>query len=310
MKRRPRYVLARLALAVAGVLALSACGGGNPLDTGPAAGPPAPSDTIKIGSADFVESQLLASIYAEALRAKGVKVTQTPPIGSRETYIPALRDGSIDLIPEYTGTLLQYFDPRAPQTAPDEVYPALRTAVPAPLIVLDRSAAEDKDAVVVTRQTATRYQATSIADLAPACGELVFGGPPEFKTRPDGIPGLRRTYGCNFKSYVSLDAGGPLTLSALRNNQVQAADVFTTDPAIAENDLIALDDPRHNFAAQNVVPLINSAKASALVRQALDAISAKLTTSDLLALRRRLNAPDRPNPAAVAGQWLSQKGLG
>ena len=295
--------------AVAG-LSLTACGGGDPLAGGGPAGAPAASDTIKIGSADFTESQLLAAIYADALQAKGVKVEQTPPIGSRETYIPALKDGSIDLIPEYTGTLLQYFDKSAPQTEAEDVYAALRKAVPAPLTVLAKSAAEDKDAVVVPRAVAQRYNATSIADLAPHCGELVFGGPPEFQTRPDGIPGIQKTYNCVFKAYKQLDAGGPLTQKALAEGQVQAADVFTTDPSIGDKDLVALTDPKSNFAAQNALPLINSAKATDQVKQVLNAVSAKLTTQILIDLRRKLNAPDKPNTDTVAKQWLAANGLG
>ncbi|MDT7751660.1 MAG: osmoprotectant transport system substrate-binding protein [Pseudonocardiales bacterium] len=297
--------------AAAATLTLAACGGGGsgPLDNGPSAGAPAPGDTIKIGSANFSESTLLATIYADALQAKGVKVDQTPPLGSRETYIPALKDGSIDLIPEYTGTQLQYLNPQATESSADEVYAALKKTVPAPLTVLDRSAAEDKDAVVVSKAVADRYKAKTIADLAPHCGELVFGGPSEFETRPDGIPGIKKTYNCAFKSYLSLDTG-PVTVKAVTDNTVQAADIFTTNPAIEENNLVALEDPKNNFAAQNVVPLINSAKASDQVKQILNAISAKLTTAALVDLNRQLNAPDKPDSSTVAKAWLSQNGLG
>ena len=297
--------------ATVATLGLAACGGGSggPLDNAPSGGAAAPSDTIKIGSANFSESTLLATIYAEALQAKGVKIDQTPPLGSRETYIPALKDGSIDLIPEYTGTLLQYLNPQATQSSADEVYAALQKTVPAPLTVLDKSTAEDKDAVVVTKALADKYNAKTIADLAPHCGELVVGGPSEFETRPDGTPGIKKTYNCAFKSYLSLDTG-PVTVKALVDNTIQAADIFTTNPAIEENNLVALEDPKNNFAAQNVVPLINSAKATDQVKQTLNAISAKLTTADLVDLNRQLNAPDKPDSATVAKGWLSKNGLG
>jgi len=297
--------------ATVATLGLAACGGGSggPLDNAPSGGAAAPSDTIKIGSANFSESTLLATIYAEALQAKGVKIDQTPPLGSRETYIPALKDGSIDLIPEYTGTLLQYLNPQATQSSADEVYAALQKTVPAPLTVLDKSAAEDKDAVVVTKALADKYNAKTIADLAPHCGELVVGGPSEFETRPDGTPGIKKTYNCAFKSYLSLDTG-PVTVKALVDNTIQAADIFTTNPAIEENNLVALEDPKNNFAAQNVVPLINSAKATDQVKQTLNAISAKLTTPELVELNRQLNAPDKPDSATVAKGWLTKNGLG
>lgn len=308
-----RSTLTALAATTVAVLTLAACGGGGgsggPLG-GPAGGASAaPSDTISVGSANFTESSLLGEIYAQALEAKGIKVQRHLSLGSRETYFPALKDGSLDLVPDYTGTLLQYLDPKAEQTAPDEVYAALQKAIPAPLAALDKSAAEDKDAVVVSKETAQRYNATSIADLAPHCGDLVFGGPPEFQKRPDGIPGIQKTYNCGFKSYVSLDAGGPLTLAAVKSNQVQAADLFTTNPRIETDNLVALTDPKNNFAAQNVVPVINSTKATDQVKQILNAVSAKLTTQDLIDLNRQLTAPDPVDPAVAAKQWLAKAGL-
>lgn len=302
----------RLALAATmAVLALTAtaCGGNDPTQTGSGAtGSPAPSDTIVVGSANFQENVVLANIYAEALKAKGVKVSTKLNIGSREAYIPGLEDGSIDLIPEYSGVLLQYFDKEATAVAPDEVYAALKEALPDDLVVLAKSEAEDKDAVVVTKATADKYKLTSIADLKDVAGDLTFGGPPEFKTRPDGIPGLAKDYGVKFGSFKTLDAGGPLSVNGLKNGQVDAADIFTTDPAIAANDFVVLQDPKNNFAAQNVLPLINKAKASDNVTKALDAVSAKLTTQTLIDLLTKVTV-DKQDPNAVAKEWLSSQGL-
>jgi osmoprotectant transport system substrate-binding protein len=305
-----RSLIARTAaLAAISALALAACGGGSdPLNSGGSAA--APSDTIIIGSANFTENQILAEIYAQALQAKGVNVEKKLNIGSRETYFPGLQDGSIDLIPEYTGVLLQFLNKQATETAPDAVYTALKSALPGSLTVLDKSAAEDKDAVVVTRETATRLNATSLADLAPNCGQLTFGGPPEFQTRPDGIPGIAETYGCTFKEYRSLDAGGPLTVSALKNGDVQAADIFTTDASIPANDFVVLTDPKDNFAAQNVVPLINKAKVNDTVTQVLNDVSAKLTTENLTALNAEAAGDTKPSAETVAKNWLTQNGLG
>jgi osmoprotectant transport system substrate-binding protein len=306
-------LIARTSAALAGLaLALTACGGGgDPLSSGSGqtSGAAAPNDTVVVGSANFVESQILAEIYAQALSAKGVTVEKRLNIGSREAYIPALQDGSIDLIPEYSGVLLQYFDKAADETAPDAVYTALQEALPDNLAVLDKSAAEDKDAIVVTRETATQLNAKSIADLAPQCGNLVFGGPPEFQTRPDGIPGIQKTYNCSFKEFRSLDAGGPLTVAALKNGDVQAADLFTTDASIETNDFVVLDDPSNNFAAQNILPLINKAKASDAVKSTLNEIATKLTTENLTALNAEAAGEAKPSPETVAKNWLSQNGL-
>ena len=153
----------------AGLLLVTACGSSsNPTSNAPGGGggSTAPTDTIVVGSANFQENVVLADIYAGALKAKGVKVSTKLNIGSRETYIPAIKDGSIDLIPEYTGVLLQFFDKQATAVSSEDVYAALPPVLPTNLTVLDQSKAEDKDAIVVTEETAKKYGLTSIADLA------------------------------------------------------------------------------------------------------------------------------------------------
>jgi osmoprotectant transport system substrate-binding protein len=137
----------------------------------------------------------------------------------------------------------------------------------------------------------------------------VFGGPPEFQTRPDGLPGLAESYGCTFKEFRPLDTGGPVTVAALADGTVQAADLFTTDPTIEDQGFVVLEDPQNNFAAQNVVPLINSAKATPQVTDALNAVSAKLTTEGLIELNRQLNAPEKPEVDTVAEGWITANGL-
>jgi osmoprotectant transport system substrate-binding protein len=303
--------LTLVAAGAALVLGLTACGGGGsngPLASGNSQAPAA-SDTVRIGSADFPENQVLAEIYAQSLEAKGVKVERNFNIGSREVYFPALTDGSIDLIPDYTGVLLQYINKNATETESDAVYTALQQAVPAPLTVLDKAAAENKDAVVVTGQFAQQNNLKNIGDLAPIGGQVSFGGPSEFQTRPDGIPGIEKTYGVTFKEFKALDTGGPLTVAALKDGTVQAADLFTTDPTIEDNGFVVLGDPDSNFAAQNVVPLINSSKANDTVKQALNGVQAKLTTENLIELNRTLNAADKPDVGTVAKNWLAQNGL-
>jgi osmoprotectant transport system substrate-binding protein len=293
----------------AGLLLLAACGGGgDPLAPEGADQEPAAADVIRITSADFPENRLLAEIYAQTLEKRGVTVERDFGIGAREVYFPGMRDGSWDLVPDYTGVLLQFINPDATETAPDAVYSALQAQVPDPLTVLERSEAENKDAVVVTAQTAQQY-GTSLSDYGPVCGQLVVGGPPEFETRPDGLPGLARTYGCTFKEFRPLDTGGPLTVAALADGTVQAANLFTTDPTIQERGFVVLEDPQNNFAAQNVVPLINESKATPQVVEALNAISAALTTETLVELNRQLNAPEKPNVDVVAREWLAANGL-
>jgi len=294
----------------AALLVLAACGSSSNPTTpaGNGGGSSAPTDTIVVGSANFQENVVLADIYAEALKAKGVKVSTKLNIGSRETYIPALKDGSIDLIPEYSGVLLAYFDKTSTAVSSTDVLAGLQKAVPAPLTVLDQSSAEDKDAIVVTKATADKYHLTSIADLAAVANKLTLGAPPEFQTRADGIPGLKKFYNVIFKTFRKLDAGGPLTENGLKNGQIDAGDIFTTDPLIAQNGWVVLQDPKNLYTAQNVLPLINSKKASDTVKSVLNAVSAKLTTDDLVALNEKVQI-NKQDPDAVAKDWLSTAGL-
>ncbi len=305
------YVAAGLAAA----LALTACGSSSdPLASSSSAaatsaaasgsGSAAAGGPIVIGSADFAESALLANIYAEALKAKGVEVSTNLNIGSREVYLKALQDGSISLLPEYTGNLLQYFDPTATVSAPDEVFAALVKATPAGLTVLDKSPAEDKDAVVVTKETADANNLKSIADLAPVAAEFILGGPSEWETRQTGVPGLKEKYGLTFKEFKVLDAGGPLTLGALTGGQIQAGNLFTTDSNIPAENLVVLEDPENLFPAQNIVPLISTAVATPEVTDALNAVSAKLDTAMLTDLVSQVTV-DKTDSVQVAQEWVA-----
>jgi osmoprotectant transport system substrate-binding protein len=295
----------------AALMATSACGnsGDDPLATSSTSSSGGGAGTIKVGSADFPESALLAEIYAGALEAKGIKVTKNLNIGAREAYIPALQDGSIDLIPEYTGVLRDYFKKGQTGTDSEAVYTELKASVPATLTVLGKSAAEDKDALVMKKSKADQLGVKSIADLAGKAGQLTVGGPPEWKTRDTGIPGFKKIYGLEFKQFRPLDAGGPLTLAALKNGQIDAGDLFTTDPSIAANDLVALEDPKNMYAAQNVVPLITKSKSNPAIEGALNAVSAKLDTATLAALLKEV-VVDKKDADAVAKEFLTKNGLG
>jgi osmoprotectant transport system substrate-binding protein len=150
--------------------------------------------------------------------------------------------------------------------------------------------------------------ASSASSSATVASNLIMGGPAEFKTRPDGLPGLTKNYGVTFGKYTVTDTGGPLTVNALKNGQIDAADLFSTDPAITANGFVSLTDPKSNFAAQDVLPIINKAKATDGVKTILNAVSAKLTTAGLIDLRTKVEV-DKQDPDAVAKAWLASNGL-
>jgi osmoprotectant transport system substrate-binding protein len=293
---------AGLAAAALG-LTLSACG------SDPTSGDKSAADTITVGSAKFPENEIIAEIYAQALEAKGVKVSKKLNIGAREAYIPALKSGEIDLLPEYSGNLLTYLDKNATATSEADIETALAGALPANLEVLNASKAEDKDALNVTPEFAQKNSVATIADLAKVKG-LTLGANPEFKIRAYGIPGLEKVYGITGVKFVPIsDSGGPATLKALLDGKVDVADIYSTTPSILANKLVTLEDPKNLIAAQQVIPLINDKKASATVTKVLNDISAQLTTADLLDLNSENQGPDKTAPAELAKQWLTDKGL-
>lgn len=302
-----RTAITRSAIALAAVLALTACGGDeDPLATGDAGGGSAPDkvDSLTVGSANFPESQLLAEIYAQSLEAKNIKVARKLNIGAREVYMAAIQDKSVDLLPEYTGATLVYYKKDATENEPEAVYTAIKGVLPAGLEVLDKSQAADEDAIVVTKETADKYSLKSLGDLKAVSKDFVAGGGPEFKTRTAGLAGLKDRYGVEFKEFKTLDPGGPLSLKALLDGTVQVTQFFTTQSAIKDNNLVVLEDPEHIHLPNNVVPLIRTDKKSPEVADTLNGVQAKLTTDNLTELVKRVDG-GKESAAAVAKDWLA-----
>ncbi|ODA90746.1 glycine/betaine ABC transporter [Leifsonia xyli subsp. xyli] len=293
-------------LAAGALLALSACsaGGGGAFSSGSSS-----SGTVTIGSAAFGESEILMRIYGQALAANGVKVAYKPSIGQRDVYLKALQDGSIDLLPEYSGNLLQFYDKNSTATSSDDVYAALKDAVPEGFEALDQAKAQDADSYNVTKEFSDKYGVTSLDDLKKVTEPLAVGANPEFETRPYGILGLKSAYGVTATLKPISDSGGPLTVAALKNGDVQLANIYTATPAIKDNDFVTLKDPKNLIAAQNIVPLISAKKASATVKEVLNKVSAELITDDLIAMNGENQGTNKTQPEAVAKKWLSEHSI-
>jgi osmoprotectant transport system substrate-binding protein len=281
----------------------SASSGSNPLSGGSASG------SVVVGSANFPESELLAEVYAIALQDKGVKATTKLNIGDREVYYPQVVKGAITIFPEYNGALLSgEVDKTSTAKTTAAVDAALTAKLPSSLEILNPAPAQDSDALTVTAATAAKYHLKSIADLKPLASGWVLGAPSEFTTRPDGIPGLKANYGLTFKSFDPLDESGPLTLAALTGGKVQVADVFTTTPQIITDHLVSLSDPKANFAAQNVIPLVYKADSNATITSTLNTVSAGLTTPALLQMDNAV-ITDKQNYSTVATAFLKTIGI-
>lgn len=300
--------LAAIAVATTLGLGLAACGG-DPTETTGTPESQSGDGTITVGSAAFPENEILAEIYAQALEAEGVTVEKKLNIGAREVYVKALQNGEIDLVPEYSGNLLTYFDAEATATSTEEVEEALDDALPEGLETLDAAAAENKDSLNVTSDFAEANDLTTIGDLADL-DTVKLGANPEFESRAYGVPGMEDVYGIDGIEFTAIsDGGGPATLKALLDGDINVADIYSTTPSIVENDLVTLEDPENMIAAQQVVPLINEAKATDEVEDVLDAIAAQLTTEDLLELNGKNQGDDKTDPAVLAKEWLTEKGL-
>ena len=275
---------------------------------------PAGEATITVGSFDFPESVLLADIYAGALAAKGFPVRVMPDLGSRELVDPALMNGLIQLVPEYTGSALDFLSlgRLAATSNASATYRSLtRSAERRGLVAAQPAPAQDANAIVVTSATAARYHLRSIADLRKVAPGLVFGGPPECRERADCLLGLKRIYGLRFKSFVATDTGGPLTLQALAAGQIGAALLFTTDPGIAARHLVILADSRALQPAENITPLVRRStmeRYGPRLLATLNAVSAHLTTATLRYLNGRVQMAGL-KPQTVASGWLRAQAL-
>ena len=264
------------------------------------------ASTIIVGSQDYYSNEILAEVYAQALEGAGFRVDRQLRIGQREVYMPEIEAGAIDLFPEYTGNLLQYLDQNASARTSQEVYDALATALPMGLRALDQSPATDQDSYVVTSTFAAEHSVTSIGDLAGA-GPLVLGGNSELETRPYGPMGLAQTYGVSVDFTPIEDSGGPLTIKALKDGDIQLANIYSSDPALAEGTLTVLEDPDGLFLASHVVPLASS-RVGEDAAAVINRVSGALTSADLVEMNRA-STKDQKSASQIAREWLASEGL-
>ncbi|HVF08388.1 MAG TPA: ABC transporter substrate-binding protein [Actinomycetota bacterium] len=268
-------------------------------------------EAITIASFDFVESELVAAVYAGALREAGFDVTHLRRVGSREVLLPALERGLVEMVPEYSGSALSFLGGRPNADAAATIAALAVEVAPRGLVALEPAAAQSRNGLVVSAETSQRLGLRTISDLGGAADEMSFGGPPECPDRPLCLPGLERAYGLTFGSFLPLDVGGPLTVAAVSGGTVDVGLLFTSDGSLARHDLVLLRDDRGLQPAESIVPLV---RRDALERfgpamgEALDRVSSQLTTDDL----RRLNAlvAEGLQADAAAARWLDERGTG
>ena len=283
-----------------------AAGGGDD-----AAAAPQGEGELVVGSTNFDEQELVAEMYALALEQAGFTVERRYQLGAREVVLPALESGEIDVYPEYVGTALEFLNDGAGEATADTeaTTELLREAFAERGVdVLEPAEAQDKNALVVTPETAEEYGLESVSDLADVAGELVLGGPPECPERPLCLPGYEETYGLEFAEFRALDAGGPITIEALESGEIDVALLFSTDGVIAANEWVLLEDDGGLQPAENIVPVIRTEVNDEAATAALDGVSEVLTTEAVTEMIRRIRL-DAEDPADVAAEFLAEEGV-
>jgi osmoprotectant transport system substrate-binding protein len=299
--RLPRSLAAGLLAGLVATLALPALSAG-------ASTRASSKPTIVIGSTNFEEQAIVSNIWADVLKKAGYNVTVEPALGTRSIVVPAIEKGQIDLEPDYAASLLGYLHNGQVLPAAGEI----STAVPADqkalashgVTVLPATKALDTNVFVVTKATASKDHLTTVSSLKPYESKLTLGGPPECPTFALCEPGLKKVYGLNFAGFKSLDEGGPLSVAALKNGEVQVVELDSSSGIVAQNNFVALTDNKHLEGADYIVPVIRKSVDTSGVAKALDSIDAKLTTAAITKLNVDVNS-QQEQPTAVAQAWVN-----
>lgn len=298
MKTRLSPLKAALGITLSAAM-LSACGSAGTLSD-----EESEEQVIVVGSQDYYSNEIIAEIYSQALENNGYQVQRDLRIGQREVYMSEIENGEVDLFPEYTGPLLQYWQPDAAERQSEEVHEALVAAAPEGLNILDQAKATDQDAYVITREFAEEHGISTIEDLAKVNEPMTLGANSEAESRPNGPEGLAAAYGVEVGFTPIEDGGGPLTVKALKDNDVQIAIIYTADPAIQDEDLVVLEDPAGLFLASHVVPVASDA-VDEEAREIINQVSAALSAEELVFLNSR-SVNEQANADTIATEWLEE----
>lgn len=262
---------------------------GSASSAGSTASPAGGAVKIKVGSADFPESQLLAEIYTQALDSAGIDASRTDPIGARELYYPAIVKGEVQLLPEYTNALLTFVKAQggnAPTAVPakaatiEDQVAELKQVLPKELTVSGVSTAEDKDVIVCRKEVADKYSLTNLTELAAKAAEIKLGAPPEFETRtPFGLKGFKDILGATFKEFVPLKIAQ--VSDSLKAGAIDCGNLFSTMSVITTEGFVALDDDKTLVPHEAVFALVSAQAATPQVTKVLDEVASKLTTDAL-----------------------------
>jgi len=295
---------------------------------------------VKVGSKDFTEQFILGQMYMQVLNDMGVETEDKLNLGGTQIAQEALVNAEIDLYPEYTGTGLtevlglsvedvisggsaspvaEGATPTAngAASAPGSVSQVVFDAVAAAykeqfdLVWLERSPANNTQALAVKREFAEENGLATISDLAAIVGDLVISAPADFPERQDGLLGLQRVYGAGFNDVEVLPVAPGVKYQALLDDQAQVVLAFGTDGQIAGYDLVVLEDDLNLWPPYNVAPVVRQAILDAWpdIADRFNAVTTSLTNEVLSGLNWRVDGDEKAEPSDVASDYLSENGF-
>ena len=264
---------------------------------------------VRVGSKNFTEQFVLGELYAQALEANGIKTDKKLNLGGTLIAHKALEEKQIDLYPEYTGTILLAVLKQESMTDAKAVYDKVKAEYAAKgLVVLNQAPVNNTYVLVVRADTADKYKLETNSDLAKVSKDLKLGAGPEFRDRKDGLPGLRDKYGMEFKEDLQLAIG--LRYQALKNDQIQVVNGYSTDGMISAMKLKRLKDDRNLWPPYYIVPVVrkDALDANPKLADVLNRVNALLDDATMAELNYKVDG-EKMEPKDVAHDFLKTKGV-
>ncbi len=303
-----------LVLILLSVLVLSACGGTGSSSSGTNSGSGS-KGTITVGGKQDVEAQFLSRMYVLLLRKAGFTVNEKLALGDSPIVFSAIKNGAIDLYPEFTVTGLNALGLKTSYN-PQKDYQTVKDGFEKQFKItwLDPAPLNDTYALCTSKQEAEKLGITSISDLAPKVSQLTLASPSDGITYVDN---LKSSYNFDTKSFKGLQkVDYTIGFSAVSSNQAQVNVCYTTDGAVSKKNFIFLKDDKNGFPAFNPAPIVRDEILSKYpgIKDALNPLAKYLTTDVSIQLRAQVaqKATSMSTTEAVkevSTDFLKSKGL-
>ncbi len=266
-------------------------------------------NVVRIGHKNYTEQRLTGQMLSVLIEAKTDYKTEVTEFGGTMLCFEALKNGEIDVYPEFTGTAYGAILDQTEVLGQQETYDYVKQEFESQYGItwLKEMGWNNTYVLSVTAETADSLGISTVTELVAHAGDMIMGCDNEFLGRTDGLPGLKEAYGIEFKQEMPMDQG--LTYAALRDDQIDVNVSFSTDGRIAKFDLVNLADDQHFFPPYYIAPIMKQdyAEANPVVVDALNMLNDKFTDEDMQ--KYNLAVDEGGDPKEVAAQALKDKGL-